>query len=176
MSAGRRRWTRKTNPISRREIRTTVRNEPNLPLADCGLGTDLRRDACPAASRLGPATPIVQNEPNFLSGDQGRLRKTKPIPATLSGTRPLSPPLPRGPAPSSRFCKTNPISAAGGRCRAGTPNPRRAKARKTNPIGPGRRVNAQNEPNSGRTDGSAGADCAKRTQFRPGDGAGTMAA
>ncbi len=34
-------------------------------ISDCGLGTDLRRDACPAACRLGPA--------------QGEMCETKPI-------------------------------------------------------------------------------------------------
>jgi hypothetical protein len=55
-----------------------MKNEPNRPpgdrdnrakrtqFADCGLATDLRRDACPAAGRLGPAAPIAQNEANFL--------------------------------------------------------------------------------------------------------------
>ncbi len=45
---------RKTNPISR------------LRIADCGLGTDLRRDAGPVACCLRPA--------------EGKMRKTNPIP------------------------------------------------------------------------------------------------
>jgi hypothetical protein len=77
-----------------------VRNKANLSIADCGLGTDLRRDACPAAcpSRLCKTNPICgvnrAKQSQFLrrvqewalaryaeggaaTGDQ--LRQTKPI-------------------------------------------------------------------------------------------------
>jgi hypothetical protein len=64
-----------TNPIPRGWLGSSyggvegqsVQNEPNFPIADCGLGTDLRRDACPAASRLVPR-PF-----------QGRIVQTNPI-------------------------------------------------------------------------------------------------
>jgi hypothetical protein len=51
-----------------------------LRIVDCGLGTDLRRDACPAACRLGPPwgactnktnwpEPIVRNKANSRRSD-----------------------------------------------------------------------------------------------------------
>jgi hypothetical protein len=50
--------------------------------------------------------------------------------------------------------KTNPISGTGGRCRAGTPNPRRAKPCETNPIsatrGPAPEETVRNEAKLGR--------------------------
>jgi hypothetical protein len=77
--------------------------------------------------------------------------------------------------------KTNPISATGGRCRAGTPNLRRAETCKTNPISPRRKRLTegivQNEAKLGETGVcgqrplSCGAwlgrrvKCAVRTQF-----------
>ncbi len=59
-----------------------------LRIGDCGLGTDPRRNACPAAWRLWPLPgPIVRNKPNFhpyadpeIGVPRGRLCKTNPIP------------------------------------------------------------------------------------------------
>jgi hypothetical protein len=42
------------------------------------------------------------------------------------------------------------------------------RMRKTNPIWPGRRANARNEPNSARRRRMAEAECAKQTQFADG--------
>jgi hypothetical protein len=56
-----------TNPIWRRPggVRGT-KCAKRTQFPDCGLGTDLRRDAGPVACRLRPAEgKIVQNEPNF---------------------------------------------------------------------------------------------------------------
>jgi hypothetical protein len=56
-----------TNPIWRRPggVRGT-KCAKRTQFPDCGLGTDLRRDAGPVACRLRPAEGrIVQNEPNF---------------------------------------------------------------------------------------------------------------
>ncbi len=62
-----------------------------LRIGDCGLGTDLRRDACPAAYRLRPVQADRAKQSQFRGvppGPEGGLCKTNPILAgaeTLAG-------------------------------------------------------------------------------------------
>ncbi len=142
-----------TNPISR------------LRISDCGLGTDLRRNApcdlpprpcagqscktnpIPATMPIGrsafPGEQSVQNEPNFPARPggtrpQGRGTRGKCAKRTQSG------PAWAGPERDERKMQNEP-NWLSGRCRAracpelaeGTPNPRRADGQscKTKPIG-----------------------------------------
>jgi len=58
-----------------------VQNEPNTSIADCGSGTDLRRDAARATRRLRPAHAGCTNKPNSRS----QSCETKPIRPGSSG-------------------------------------------------------------------------------------------
>jgi hypothetical protein len=63
-------------------LASIVRNEPNFSIADCGLGTDLRRDASAAAYRLQPAErKMYETNPIWREqrGLGGLPCKTKPI-------------------------------------------------------------------------------------------------
>jgi hypothetical protein len=88
---------------------------------------------------------------------------------------------PEGRGPQGRLCKTNPVSAAGGRSRARTPNPRReACAPKQSQFGSARPVPGgtdcakqtqfvpAGEGRWGKPHPTGGLDCAKQTQFGPG--------
>jgi hypothetical protein len=82
------------------QLRQRVECAKQSQFLDCGLGTDLRRNACPGPCRPGPARPIVRNEPNSSIADCRLRIENRPV----AGARPVA----------SRLCKTNPILAWAG--------------------------------------------------------------
>jgi hypothetical protein len=167
-----------------------VQNEPNSSIADCGLGTDLRRDACPATYRLRPArgdcAKRTQFRPNAREWAQtagaaeGKTCKTNPISSSLTGTR--RPKCAkrsqtwagwdiRGTVhPRGQSCKTNPIP----RLRIGDWGQTCCRTPALRPTASGLRgATVQNEANFARAPGNGRrppgpprAKRVKRTQFR----------
>jgi hypothetical protein len=143
-----------------------VRNEPNfacrrrVPEAECAKRSQTWMDWGVWAKAIvvwGVARP------------RSETCKTNPIyprtGAVDGGIAQNEPNLARAWARPGERRKTNPISATGGRCRAGLPRSGTA-CRGNPPVRSGassaKRQSAQNEPNLARPEGK----CAKRTQFR----------
>jgi hypothetical protein len=155
---------RKTNPISR------------LRILDCGLGTDLRRDAPrglsprPRAGQSCKTNPI----PRLRIADWEQTCGGMPAlpPATSALRRPIvqnEPNFAGGPEPGrSKMRETNPIRGANRAKRSQFAPCSRGRERSRGPIMQNKAKLGQDGTSGGRRLGEA--ECAKRTQFQAGPG------
>jgi hypothetical protein len=168
---------RRTNPIWTGRTRGGRTGVSSVELQASGQESPLSR---PLTSNFKPRTShfppeIVQNEAKLgVTGVWGQRRSpcgtwlgrgVKRAKRTQFGAGWDGP---RGRGPSGRYAKRTQFGPRAQEwARAGGPGwSAGGRLYKTNPIWPGRRVNAQNEPNLARPEGK----CAKRTQSRPAGG------